>query len=402
MSDVEADRLPLRGVRVLEVGGYLAGPYCTLQLADLGADVVKVEEPGAGDPLRHTGPFVDGESSVFIRVNRHKRSAALDLKSPDGRAVFLRMVSGADVVVENLRPGAMDGLGLSYEALAAVNPRLVYAAVSAFGRTGPYSTFSGLDIIAQGMSGLMSITGEPDGPPAKAGVPVCDLACALYGALAVTAALHERASSGKGQLVEVSLFETGVSLTVWEAARYFATGDVPGRLGSAHQSNAPYQAIRASDGYFTVGASSQGLWVALCRALGLEGLSSDPRFASNAERWVARHELAETIEKTTLSSPVAHWIERLRAEKVPCGRLQSYDEVAADPQLAARGMFREAPHSRVGNITVLGSAMHFSAAELAAGRGGPLLGEHSREVLLEAGWASDEIDVLVHDGVLRV
>ncbi|MBO0682457.1 MAG: CoA transferase, partial [Candidatus Dormibacteraeota bacterium] len=272
------ERPPLFDVRVLEVGNYMAGPFCAMQLADLGADVLKVEQPEGGDEVRQAGPFLGGQSSHFLRLNRNKRSLALDLKAPEGKEVFRRLVSGADVVVENLRPGTMRRLELDYPRLAELNPRLIYVAASGWGQDGPLSPLAGLDIMAQARGGLMSITGTPDGDPVKVGVPVCDLVCALYGALAAVSALRARERTGRGQYIDVCLLEAGVSLAVWEAGRYFATGEVPRPLGSAHQANAPYQAVRSSDGWFTIGAASGRNWVAFCGALGLERLLDDPRY----------------------------------------------------------------------------------------------------------------------------
>src|SRR5436305_6538889 len=273
---------PLEGIRVLEVGNFMAAPFCAMQLADLGADVVKVENPDGGVLARGNGPFLEGESSPFVRLNRNKRSVALDLKSKHGKEVFLRLAAKADIVVENLRPGTMAQLGIDYPKLAAQNPRLVYVAASGWGQDGPYAQRPGLDIMAQGMSGLMSITGpEGSGEPVKVGVPITDLTCALYGALAAVAALHSRERSGRGQFIDVSLLEAGVSFAIWEAGRYFATGEIPRPLGSAHQTGAPYQALRAGDGWFTVGANTQKGWEALCDVLGLGRLKTDARFLKN-------------------------------------------------------------------------------------------------------------------------
>lgn len=270
---------PLSGVRVVEVGVFMAAPFATLQLADLGADVVKVESPDGGEPVRSTGPFVEGHSSTFLRLNRSKRSVAIDLKSDGGRDAFLRLVTGADVVVENLRPGAMRRMGLGYDDVRVVNPAVVYASASGFGQTGPLADHPGLDIMAQARGGLMSITGTHDGAPVKGGVPLCDLTCGLYVALAVTAALRERDASGVGQYVDVSLLDSAVSLAVWEAGRWFATGEVGRPPGSADQSQAPYQAVRTSDGFVTLGAITPRTWAGMCRSLGLHGLLDDPRTA---------------------------------------------------------------------------------------------------------------------------
>jgi crotonobetainyl-CoA:carnitine CoA-transferase CaiB-like acyl-CoA transferase len=392
---------PLSGIRVLEVANFIAGPFCAAQLADLGADVVKVEDPRRGDNVRQTGPFLPGgESSPFARLNRNKRSLALDLKAPEGKEIFRRLAARADVVVENLRPGAMAGLGLDYPSLEPANPGLVYLQASAFGPEGPLASQPGLDIIVQGMAGLLSVTGEEGGAPVKAGVPICDLACALYGALAVVAALVARQESGRGQLVEVNLFEAGASLTLWEAGRYLATGEVPGPLGSAHQTAAPYQAIRTADGHITVGAITPPTWEAFCRALELPELVADPRFADNPSRHANRRELIALVEEVTDKKPAAEWLATLRQAGVPCGPINTYDQVVADPQLEANGFFRSAPHAQAGPLTVLGSPMHFSATPGRIERAGPLLGEHSLEVLAEAGVSSGEAQALRRAGIV--
>src|SRR5947208_10394187 len=302
----------LAGVRVVEVSNFMAAPFCTLQLADLGAEVVKIENPDGGDQVRATAPFLEGESSSFIRLNRNKRSLALDLKLPRGKEVFRRLIERADIVVENLRPGTMADLELDYRRLSELNPRLIYVAASGWGQDGPYAQRPGLDIMAQGMSGLMSITGEEGGnAPVKVGVPLTDLTCALYGALAAVAALRARERSGRGQFIDVCLFEAGVSLAVWEAGRYFATGEVPKPLGSAHQTSAPYQALRASDGFFTIGAASTRNWAAFCRSLGLERLLDDPRYADTNSRHRNREALIPLIEDVTTRRPARHWVEAL-------------------------------------------------------------------------------------------
>src|SRR5919201_213502 len=346
----------LAGVRVVEVGNFMAAPFCTLQLADLGADVVKIENPDVGDLVRTTAPFLEGESSSFIRLNRNKRSLALDLKAPRGKEVLRRLARHADVLVENLRPGTMRELQLDYPRLSELNSRLVYVSASGWGQDGPYAQRPGLDIMAQGMSGLMSITGEEGGrAPVKVGVPITDLTCALYAAIAALAALRVRDRTGRGQFIDVCLFEAGVSLAVWEAGRYFATGEIPKPLGSAHQTSAPYQAVRASDGFFTMGATSARNWEACCEVFGLAHLEDDPRFSKNHLRHQNRRELIALIEQVTARRPAKHWVTALLEAGVPAGPLQTYDQVFHDPHLEARRFFQDAPHTRLGPVKQLGS-----------------------------------------------
>ncbi|HZC26064.1 MAG TPA: CoA transferase [Actinopolymorphaceae bacterium] len=400
MSQGGADGGSLAGLRVLEVGVFMAAPFAGMQLADLGADVVKIEPPGRGDPSRQIGPFVQGESSPFVRLNRNKRSVALDLKHPAGKAAFHRLAASADVLLENLRPGAMRRLGLGYDDLREDNPRLVYASLSGWGQDGPRARLPGLDVMAQARGGLMSITGEPDGPPAKIGVPMCDLVCGLYAALAVTAAVRARETTGAGQYIDVSLFEAGVSFAIWEAGRYFGTREVGGRLGSAHQSTAPYQAFRTADGWVTLGAVTPGSWSALCRLLGLDALLDDPRYADAHERQALRHEIVPVIERATVAWDTDQLLAALDDAGVPCAPIADYAQVFDDEQLRARGFFWDAPHPVMGDVRQLGSPMRLSATPVVRRNAGPSLGAQTRDVLLESGLSAAEVDQLERSGAI--
>ncbi|WP_285776929.1 CaiB/BaiF CoA-transferase family protein [Microtetraspora sp. NBRC 13810] len=390
---------PLAGVRVIEVGVFMAAPFAAMQLADLGADVVKVENPAGGDQVRDVGPFLDGHSSPFARLNRNKRSLALDLKSAAGVSVLRRLADRSDVLVENLRPGAMRRLGLAYEDLRRTNPRLVYVSASGWGQDGPLAALPGLDIMAQARSGLMSITGMPDGDPVKAGVPVADLTCGLYGALAATAALRARELTGEGQHIDVSLLESAVSLAIWEAGKYFATGESGRPLGSAHQSSAPYQAVRTADGWCTLGAVTPKTWTGLCTALGLPGLLADPRYADAHDRHALRHELIPAIEAVTSGRPTARLVADLDAHGVPCAPIHDYAQVFTDGHLSERDFFWDAEHPALGGVRQLGSPMRFSATPARRGPAGPPLGADTLDVLRETGLAEDEIERLLADGV---
>ncbi len=391
---------PLEGVKVLEVGNFIAAPFCTMQLADLGADVVKIERPGVGDIVRSTGPFIDGESSPYLLINRNKRSLSLDMSKEEGKAVFAHLAKEADIIVENLSPGAMARLGFTYESLSATNPGLIYVAASGWGESGPYATYPGLDMIVQAMSGLISITGEEGRPPVKVGVPITDLVCALYAALAAVTAYHVRSITGKGQLIDVNLFESGVSLAVWEAGKYFATGEIPQKLGAVHQASAPYQAIAAADGYFCLGAPSAPTWRSLCEVFGLTELIEDPDYIDNPHRFANRPALIARIESVAKTQPAAHWIDELQEAGVPSGAIRTYDEVFSDAHLKERGFFVTAPHTKIGATTQIGSPMHLHDTPPQIRTAGPLLGEHTSEILTAAGYSQSEIKELLAHGVV--
>src|SRR6266705_4603360 len=309
---------PLDGLRVIDLTQAMAAPYCTMNLADLGADVIKVEPPG-GEEQRRGATSRHGHSGSFMAINRNKRGITLDLKTPEGVEVMHRLVRTADVFVQNYRPGAAGRLGVDYETLKRLNPRLIYCSISGFGQTGPYASRGGYDLIAQGMSGIMSATGSEGGPPVKVGVPVADLGAGLFGVLGILAALRARRVTGRGQFVDTSLFEAGVALSQWEATEYWFTGETPKRLGTAHRLNAPYQAFRASDGRFTVGAANNRLWPRFCQLLGLERLVDDPRFGTVGDRVKNQRELERVIEEVTVAHSRAHWLEQCEAAGIPAG-----------------------------------------------------------------------------------
>ena len=394
--------LPLRSVRVLEVGGHVAAPFCGLQLADLGAEVIKVEQPNGGDQTRHAAPLISGEGSTFMRLNRNKRSVVIDLKASDGKEIFRKLVRTADIVVENMRPGTMTDLSLDYaNVLQVINPRLIYIAISGWGQDGPLSRLAGLDIMAQARSGLMSITGEPGQDPVKVGVPICDLVCGLYGAFAAVSAMQMRNQTGLGQYIDISLYEAGVSLAVWEAGRYFATGEVPQPLGSAHQASAPYQALRSADSWFTVGATSPPTWAAFCGVLGLTRLESDERYKDASSRHNNRSTLIPVIEQITMTRPAAHWINEFEAAGVPCAPIQTYDQVFNDPHLSTRDFFWDARHPTAGTVRQIGSPIRIGGSEARHDRAGPLLGEDSVAVLEALGYSESQITNFQYRKVIR-
>ena len=391
---------PLAGIRVVEIGNYMAGPYCGMQLADLGADVVKVEHPTAGDLARLLEPLASGESGNFARLNRDKRSLAIDLKREEGRAIFRRLAERADVIVENLRPGTMGDLGLPPASLLEANPRLVYVAVTGWGLDGPYADRPALDIIVQGQSGLMSITGEEGGAPVKVGVSIADLTAALYATIATLAALRARERDGRGQLVDISMFESAVSLAVWEAGVYFGSGEVPRAAGSAHKLVAPYQAVAASDRHFIVGATTPPNWTAFCRVVGLEPLETDARFADANERRRNREALVVAIEKMTRTKPAEHWLALLRTAGVPCGEIADYGDVFNDEHLLARKFFVDLEHPVLGTLRGLGSPMRLGRTPVRHRRAGPRLGEHTADVLRELGWSDADVDDLAGASII--
>jgi crotonobetainyl-CoA:carnitine CoA-transferase CaiB-like acyl-CoA transferase len=386
---------PLAGVKVLELAQIMAGPTCGIMLADLGADVIKVERIPGGDDTRHMDrPSVRGESASFMAMNRNKRGIALNLKLPAAQQALKRMAARADVLTENYRKGTMEKLGLGYETLRQVNPALIYCSISGYGRTGPYADKGGYDLVAQGMSGLMSVTGEPGRAPAKSGGPVCDINAGLLGALGVVSAYVHRLRTGEGQLVDTSLFEAGIQQMYWQAAIYFATGEPPGPTGSAHILSAPYQAFRTADGWVTIGGANQANWERLVRVLQAPELLKDARFASNAERMRNLDALTELLNSKLDAWKKADLLEALEAAGVPCGPINSIADVAADPHALAREMVVELEHPRAGRTRALGLPIKLSRTPGKVTRPAPTFGQHTREVLAEFGFSRVEIDDL--------
>jgi formyl-CoA transferase len=390
----------LDGIVVLDATQVMAGPYCAMLLSDMGARVIKVEPP-AGDSTRAMAGAAGGDSPAFGAVNRGKLGVVLDLSQEAGRDVFTRLARSADILVENFRPGVMSRLGLDYATLSAENPRLIYASISGFGQTGPDARRGGFDLVAQGMSGIMSVTGEPGGPPTKAGVPITDLGAGLLALSGILAALHWRAASGRGQHVDTSLFEAGLALSVWEATEYFSGRGVPARLGSAHRMVAPYQAFRCSDGHINIGAANDRTFTKLAAVLEHPEWETDPRFSSATARVANRAMLARLIEEVTATRTRADWTRIFDEAGIPCGPILDYAEAFAHPQAVARDMSVPVHHPRLGDTRAIGTPLKMSATPLDPTRRAPMLGEHTDEVLAAAGYSFDEIEQLRAAGVAR-
>ncbi len=393
---------PLTGMRVLELAQIMSGPTAGMLLADLGADVIKVEKiPGGDDSRGYTDPRLYGVSAPFLMMNRNKRGLALNLKHAQGRDVLLRMVESADVLLENFRTGTLEKLGLGYEVLRQANPGLIYATVTGYGRTGPYADKGGFDLIAQGFGGLMSITGEPGGPPAKVGPPVSDINGGMLAALGIVAAYAHKLRTGEGQIVDTSLMEAALQQTYWHAAVYFATGDSPGPTGSAHILTAPYQAFHASDGWINIGGANQANWERIATVLGHPEWRDDPRFATNTARKENLPALVELMNAVLSTRTRAEWLAAFDAAGVPAGPVHSIGEALDHPQTLAREMVVETRHPQAGPVKSIGCPIRLSATPAAVTRPAPLLGEHTREVLREFDFGEAEIDALLAAGVVQ-
>ena len=393
---------PLAGLRVLELTQIMSGPTCGMLLADMGADVIKVEKlPGGDDARGYRDPLVNGVSGPFMMMNRNKRGLAVNLKHSEGRALLLRMVKDADVLVENFRGGTMDKLGLGYDVLAKINPGLIYCAITGYGRTGPYADKGGFDLIAQGFAGLMSITGEPGRPPAKSGNAVSDMNAGILAALGIVSAYVHKLKTGQGQIVDTSLSDAALQQLYWHAAIFFATGRSAEPTGSAHILTAPYQAFEASDGWINIGGANQANWERTADVLGHPEWRSDARFASNGDRMAHRDELVTLMNAVLRTRTRAEWQAAFDAAGVPAGPVHTVGEALSHPQTLARGMVVELNHPQAGPTRAIGCPIHFSATPTQVSRPAPLLGQHTRELLVEHGYTHAEIDALLAQGVIE-
>ncbi len=398
---------PLAGLKVIDLSHVMAGPTCALMLADMGADVIKVEKyPGGDDTRRMIPPNIAGESAAFMMMNRNKRGIALDLKHPSAKAVLHRLLADADILIENYRHDTIEKLGFGYSEIHARYPRLIYCSLSGFGRTGPYADRGGYDLIAQGMSGLMSITGEgPNAegvgrPPVKVGAPVTDITAGVLAAMGVLAALHHRSATGLGQLVDTSLFEAGIMHTYWQSAICFATGTPPGPMGSAHPLNGPYQAFPTADGWINVGAANQRNWERMLAVIVAPHLNTDPRFANNQSRMANLAALEEILNGIFRGKKSTDWLAALEEAGVPAGPVLTVAQMHADPQALARDMIVQTDHPTAGKVKTIGLPVKFSATPGGIRTPAPLFGQHTRDILAAHGFLADEITTMIGEGAI--
>jgi len=384
--------LPLEGIRVLDVTQVMAGPFCTMLLADMGADVIKIEKPGGGDEIRKTGPpFINGESAAFLAINRNKRSIVLDLKATDGIEILSGMAEKSDIIVQNMTPGRMDRLGLGYNQIHSINPSMIYCSISGHGATGPDKNKPGFDLVAQGLSGLMNLTGHDDDMPTKVGVPITDLNAGLYAAYGILSAYINRLKTGKGQHVDISLLEAGIAYTIWESAIFFATGTVPGASGTSHPLIAPYQAFSTKDGHISVGAANQSKWTQLCVAIERLDLLDDPRFTSNGLRMENKKQLQEILGEIFKSQETGHWVKVLEKSGVPCGAIVNLSQAYSSPQMKEREMVVNIEHPTAGTVGNIGIPIKLSETPGSIRRPAPIYGQHTDEILQEFGYKKEDI-----------
>jgi crotonobetainyl-CoA:carnitine CoA-transferase CaiB-like acyl-CoA transferase len=392
----------LEGINVLDLTRALAGPFCTLMLGDNGADVIKIEIPGTGDDTRQWGPpFIQGESAYYLSINRNKRSLTLNLRDPKANEIFLKMAASADVVVENFTPGVMSRFGLDYQAVKAVNPKIVYCSISGFGQDGPYQNRPAYDQIMQGISGIMSITGEPDGEAQKVGLAITDIGAGMWSAFAIMAALRHRDIAGEGQYIDISMLDAQVAWLTYQAAYFFANGEAPKRLGAAHPTLVPYQGFMCQDGkYINVAVGSERIWERFCQSIKRVDLQEDSDYASNSDRVANRDKLVPMLQELFLTRPVQDWVDELQRVNVPCGPINDLADVFSDPQLLHRQMYLEMPHPTLGTIKQTGLPIKFSLTPGGLDRHPPLLGEHNQEILEGLGYSEADIRRLAEESVI--
>jgi crotonobetainyl-CoA:carnitine CoA-transferase CaiB-like acyl-CoA transferase len=393
--------LPLSGMKVLDLTQFLAGPYCTMVLADLGAEVTKVERFPGGDDSRRVGPFKNDEGYCFAMPNRNKRSVALDLKSEKGKQIFMRLAEKADVVIENFRPDVKTKIGIDYDAVKAINPEVIYCSISGYGQTGPYSQKGGFDIVAQGVSGLMRMTGELNGRPVKVGVAISDLAAGITAVYGIMGAYIHKLKTGEGQYLETSLVESTLAWTFWESAAYFGSGEIPVATGARHRRSTPYQAYKTKDGYVTIGAGNEKLWILLCKlVLGKPEWVSDPKFIDLQSRMQNIDLLESMIEEILTQKQTSYWVEKMDDAGVPGGPVYTYDQALNDPHFLARDMILDIKHPILGEMKTIGFPVKYSGTPLSIRMPAPWLGQHTNEVLTELGLQEEEIKELYKNEVI--
>jgi len=392
---------PLEGIKVLDLSRALAGPYCTMMLADMGAEVIKLEIPGRGDDSRGWGPpFLEGESAYFMSVNRNKKSMTLNLKKERALEIIHKLIKQSDVIVENFRPGTMEKLGLSYDKVNNINPKIVYCSISGFGQDGPYHLLPGMDQVLQGMGGLMSITGELNGPPIKVGVAVADIAGGMFAAFGIMIALFNREKSGKGQRIDNSLLDNQIAWLTYRAGSFFVSGEIPKPLGSGHPVIVPYQAFKAKDTYFNLAVGNDQLWVKFCKAVGLEEIMNDPKYATNSMRVKNREEVVKIVEDLICTKEAEEWLKILTDAGIPCGPIYTIDKLFNDPQVLHRKMVEELDHPKAGIIKVTGIPIKLSDTPGEILTAPPFLGQHTIEILHDLGYSERDIKAMYQDNII--